>query len=72
MRIIITESQFNLLMEGTPLTDDEDFRQTIKDYENEVINSSGKHYVFDDKDSKTPKTFIKSKSPYGGNLTIGW
>jgi len=73
MRIIITESQFNLLMEGTPLTDDEDFRQTIKGYENEVTNSSGKHYVFDDKDPKNPKTFVNAPSKTrGGTLTIGW
>jgi GH24 family phage-related lysozyme (muramidase) len=73
MKIIITESQFNLLMEGTPLVDDEDFRKIIKSYENEVTNSSGKHYVFDDKDPKDPKTFVNTPSKKrGGTLTIGW
>jgi GH24 family phage-related lysozyme (muramidase) len=70
MKIIITESQYNLLKES--LVDDEEFRETIKSYESTVTDPSGKHYTFDDKDPKNPKTFIKSKSPYGGVLTIGW
>ena len=70
MKIIITESQYKILNES--LVNDKTFRETIKSFESTVTNSKGEHYTFDDKDPKTPKTFIKSKSPYGGVLTIGW
>ena len=56
MKIIITESQLNLLIEASPLASDNEFRDTIKSFENKVVDGSGKHYVFDDKDPKTPKT----------------
>jgi hypothetical protein len=73
MKIIITESQLNLLLEAAPLANDEFFRQTLKSYENEVVDNVGKHYVFDDADPKNPKTFINSSSKKrGGTLTIGW
>ena len=73
MKIIITESQFKMLTEATSLADDSDFRETIKSYENEVVDGSGKHYVFDDKDPKNPKTFVSAPSKKrGGTLTIGW
>lgn len=73
MKIIITESQLRLLTEASSLANDEDFRDTIKSYENEVTNSSGKHYVFDDADPKNPKTFVSAPSKKrGGTLTIGW
>ena len=70
MKIIITESQYKILNES--LVNDKTFRETIKSFESTVTNSKGEHYTFDDKDPKNPKTFIKSKSPYGGVLTIGW
>ena len=70
MKIIITETQYNILNES--LVNDKVFRDTIKSFESTVTNSVGSHYTFDDKDPKNPKTFIKSKSPYGGVLTIGW
>jgi len=70
MKIIITEKQYKILNES--LVDDKVFRDTIKSFESTVTNSVGNHYTFDDKDPKNPKTFIKSKSPYGGVLTIGW
>ena len=73
MKIIITESQFKMLTEAASLADDRDFRETIKSYENEVVDGSGKHYVFDDKDPKNPKTFVSTPSKKrGGTLTIGW
>jgi GH24 family phage-related lysozyme (muramidase) len=73
MKIIITESQLRLLTEAASLAGDEDFRETIKSYENEVTNSSGKHYVFDDADPKNPKTFVSAPNKKrGGTLTIGW
>jgi hypothetical protein len=73
MKIIITESQLNLLIEASSLVDDTDFRETIKSYENEVVDPSGNHYVFDDKDPKNPKTFVNSTNKKrGGTLTIGW
>ena len=73
MKIIITESQLNLLMEASSLVDDTDFRETIKSYENEVVDPSGNHYVFDDNDPKNPKTFVNSTNKKrGGTLTIGW
>jgi GH24 family phage-related lysozyme (muramidase) len=73
MKIIITESQLNLLLEASSLIDDTDFRETIKSYENKVVDPSGKHYVFDDKDPKNPKTFVNTPSKKrGGTLTIGW
>lgn len=71
MKIIITKKQYNVLNEN--LSDDQIFRKTIKGYESTVVDKSGSHYVFDDKDPKTPKTFIKSaKDKKGGTLTIGW
>jgi len=70
MKIIITERQYKILNES--LVDDKVFRDTIKSFESTVTNSVGSHYTFDDKDPKNPKAFIKSKSPYGGVLTIGW
>lgn len=72
MKIIITESQYNsLINEG--LADDDAFRSEIKHYESTVTDSSGSHYVFDDKDPKKPKTFIDNPSKKkGGKLTIGW
>ena len=71
MKIILTENQYKLLMEG--LADDDVFRDTIKGYESTVIDSSGQHYTFDDKDPKNPKTFVKSSADKkGGTLTIGW
>jgi len=72
MKIIITESQLkNLLTEG--IADDAVLRDTIKSFESTVVDSLGNHYVFDDKDPKTPKTFVNSVSKKkGGTLTIGW
>jgi GH24 family phage-related lysozyme (muramidase) len=72
MKIIITENQFNhLLKEG--IADDTVLRDTIKGFESTVVDSSGNHYVFDDKDPKNPKTFVNSTSKKkGGTLTIGW
>ena len=70
MKIIITETQYNILNES--LVNDKVFRETIKSFESTVTNSVGNHYTFDDKDPKNPKTFIRNKSPYGGVLTIGW
>ena len=72
MKIIITESQYNsLINEG--IADDETFRSEIKKYESTVTDSSGSHYVFDDEDDKKPKTFVNSPSKKkGGTLTIGW
>lgn len=71
MKIILTENQYKLLMEG--LADDDVFRNTIKGYESTVTDSSGQHYTFDDKDPKNPKTFVKSSADKkGGTLTIGW
>ena len=73
MKIIITESQLKMLTEAASLADDQDFRDTIKSYENEVVDATGKHYVFDDKDPKNPKTFVSSPNKKrGGTLTIGW
>ena len=73
MKIISTDSQLRLLTEAASLAGDEDFRETIKSYENEVTNSSGKHYVFDDADPKNPKTFVSAPNKKrGGTLTIGW
>jgi len=71
MKIIITESQLKSLLNEN-LATDKSFRDLIKSFESTVTNSKGQHYTFDDKDPKNPKTFIKSKSPYGGVLTIGW
>ncbi len=48
MKIIITESQLKMLTEVASLADDQDFRDTIKSYENEVVDATGKHYVYDD------------------------
>jgi GH24 family phage-related lysozyme (muramidase) len=60
-------------LEASPLASDNEFRDTIKSFENEVVDGSGKHYVFDDKDPKDPKTFVSSPSKKrGGTLTIGW
>ena len=71
MKIIITENQYKLLMEG--MADDQVFRDTIKGYESTVTDPNGKHYTFDDKDPKNPKTFVKSSTDKkGGTLTIGW
>ena len=72
MKIIITESQLkNLLTES--MSDDSVLRNSIKSFESTVVDSTGKHYVFDDKDSKKPKTFVTSpKQKAGGKLTIGW
>ena len=72
MKIIITESQLkNLLTES--MADDAVLRDSIKSFESTVVDSTGKHYVFDDKDSKNPKTFVTSpKQKAGGKLTIGW
>lgn len=73
MKIIITEAQFNLLLESSPIANDKEFRDTIKSFESTVVDSTGKHYVFDDKDPKNPKTFINDpKKKKGGTLTIGW
>lgn len=72
MRIIITEDQYNVILNEN-LSYDQIFRKTIKGYESTVVDKSGSHYVFDDKDPKTPKTFIRSaKDKKGGTLTIGW
>lgn len=71
MKIIITETQIKFLLEG--LSDDSEFREMIKSYESTVVDDEGKHYTFDDKDPKKPKTFIaSSKTPRKGTLTIGW
>ena len=72
MKIILTERQLKeLLKEG--IADDTVLRDTIKSFESTVKDSLGKHYVFDDKDSKNPKTFINTASKKkGGTLTIGW
>ena len=58
MKIIITESQFKMLTEATSLADDSDFRETIKSYENEVVDGSGKHYVFDDRTLRTQRLLL--------------
>ena len=71
MNIILTNSQYKILIEG--LAHDKVFRDTIKGYESTVIDSSGLHYTFDDKDPKTPKTFVKTPTyKKRGTLTIGW
>lgn len=71
MKILITEKQYMLLKEG--ISDDEELIDTIKSYEGTVKNKKGEHYVFDDKDTSKPKTFINSKDKKkGGTLTIGW
>ena len=71
MKIIITESQYEILNES--LVDDMVFRDTIKSFESTVVDSKGRHYVFDDKESKTPKTFVANNNlKKGGKLTIGW
>jgi GH24 family phage-related lysozyme (muramidase) len=72
MKIIITESQLkNLLTES--MADDAVLRDSIKSFESTVIDSAGRHYVFDDKDPKKPKTFVTSPNQKaGGKLTIGW
>jgi len=74
MKVVITESQFKyLLFESSPIADDKEFRNTIKSFESTVVDSTGKHYVFDDKDPKNPKTFVNNaKKKKGGTLTIGW
>ena len=72
MKIIITENQFKTLLTES-IADDAELRDIIKNYESTVVDSKGNHYVFDDKDSKTPKTFISNnKLKKGGTLTIGW
>ena len=72
MKIIITENQFKTLLTES-IADDAELRDIIKNYESTVVDSKGNHYVFDDKDSKTPKTFIvNNKLKKGGTLTIGW
>jgi GH24 family phage-related lysozyme (muramidase) len=72
MKIIITEEQYKLLLTESVVNDYE-LRKTIKNFESTVVDSTGKHYVFDDKDRKTPKTFVNSPSKKkGGTLTIGW
>jgi GH24 family phage-related lysozyme (muramidase) len=72
MKIIITENQFKTLLTES-IADDPELRNSIKSYESSVVDSTGKHYVFDDKDSKTPKTFVtNNKLKKGGTLTIGW
>jgi GH24 family phage-related lysozyme (muramidase) len=71
MKILITKNQLNLLKES--LVNDEELRNTIKSFESTVVDKNGNHYVFDDKDPKSPKTFVKSpKDKKGGTLTIGW
>jgi hypothetical protein len=71
MKILITENQLLLLKES--LINDEELRNTIKSFESTVVDNSGNHYVFDDADPKSPKTFVKSpKDKKGGTLTIGW
>jgi GH24 family phage-related lysozyme (muramidase) len=71
MKIIITESQHNLLIET--IVNDNEFRNLIKKYESTVINSKNQHYTFDDKDPNQKKKFVTTnKPPYGGTLTIGW
>jgi len=72
MKIIITENQFKTLLTES-IADDPELRDIIKNYESTVVDSKGNHYVFDDKDSKNPKTFISNnKLKKGGTLTIGW
>ena len=72
MKIIITENQFKSLLTES-IADDSELRDIIKNYESTVVDSKGNHYVFDDKDSKNPKTFISNnKLKKGGTLTIGW
>ena len=72
MKIIITENQFKSLLTES-IADDAELRDIIKNYESTVVDSKGNHYVFDDKDSKNPKTFISNnKLKKGGTLTIGW
>jgi GH24 family phage-related lysozyme (muramidase) len=72
MKIIITENQFKTLLTES-IADDPELRNSIKSYESSVVDSTGKHYVFDDKDSKNPKTFVaNNKLKKGGTLTIGW
>ena len=70
MKVVITESQFKyLLMESSSIANDKGFRDTIKSYESTVVDSNGKHYVFDDKDPKYPKTFVNdTKKKKGGHL----
>jgi len=72
MKIIITESQLKILLkEG--ISDDQEFRNTIKKFESEVIGDDNKHYTFDDKDSGKEKTWVRTNTPpFGGTLTIGW
>ena len=59
MKIIITENQYKTLITES-MSDDSELRNSIKSFESTVVDSTGKHYVFDDKDSKNPKTFISN------------
>lgn len=69
--IIITESQYKTILEN--IANDNVLRNTIKSFESTVTDKNGYHYVFDDKDSKTPKTFVNNPNKKkGGTLTIGW
>jgi hypothetical protein len=57
MKIIITENQYKTLITES-MSDDSILRNSIKSFESTVVDTTGKHYVFDDKDSKNPKTFV--------------
>jgi len=70
MKIIITESQYKMLiMESASLADDPEFQEMVKDWEGSVIDpKTGLHVTYDD---ATGKKVDKGQSP-SGTLTIGY
>lgn len=68
MKIILTESQLNLLTEAT-LAYDEEFKQIVRDFEGKVIDPvSKKHITYDDATMKP----VKSSNQVIGTMTIGY
>ena len=68
MKIILTESQLNLLTEAT-LAYDEEFKQIVRNFEGMVIDkASKKHITYDDATMKP----VKSSNQVIGTMTIGY
>ena len=68
MKIILTESQLNLLTEAT-LAYDEEFKQIVRNFEGKVIDPvSKKHITYDDATMKP----VKSSNQVIGTMTIGY
>ena len=68
MKIVITESQLNLLTEAT-LAYDEEFKQIVRNFEGMVIDkASKKHITYDDATMKP----VKSSNQVIGTMTIGY